>query len=219
MHVLANPVPRSGIADRAHCFSVTIASGQVTLFQAGTEDLVAEWVSACNYWSARRSRQPLQGGVSNMEYGWQRVTDPSPDDHEDMGSIRSARSNYSKFGGTYGRKSLQPLDRVHINDWKPPQPAAMPSPLDEEQQLEALQVYVKHVIEELDQHKAVEEPMIRQVSLGCIKKGTEADNSSSRPDLRIWLKLVRIGEPETCSYLTKSSNTTRISTRCKALSV
>lgn len=99
-----------------------------------------------------------------MEYGWQRVTDNNQDEPEDKGSIRSARSNFSKLGGTYGRKSMQPLDRVHINDWKPPIPAAMPSPLDEEQQLEALQVYVKHVVEELEQHKALEDAMIRQVS-------------------------------------------------------
>lgn len=162
MHVLATPLPRNGTSDRPYCFSVTAASGQVTVLQAGTDDLVAEWVSACNYWSARRSRQPLSGGVSNMEYGWQRVVDGGQE-HDDRGSIRSARSNVSKFG-TYGRKSLQPLDRVHINDWKPPQPAAIPSPLDEEQQLEALQVYVKHVGEELDQHKTLEEPMMRQVS-------------------------------------------------------
>lgn len=164
MHVLASAVLRNGISDKPHCFAVTAATGQVTLFQAGTEDLVAEWVSACNYWSARRSRQPLAGGVSNMEYGWQRVSDPGHDDHEDKGSIRSARSNLSKFGGTYGRKSLQPLDRVYINDWKPPQPAAIPSPLDEEQQLETLQAYAKHLVEELDHHRALEEPMIRQVS-------------------------------------------------------
>jgi PH/SEC7 domain-containing protein len=100
-----------------------------------------------------------------MEYGWQRISDPLPDDLEDKGSIRSARSNYSKFSTTYGRKSLQPLDRVYINDWKPPQPAAMPSPLDEEQQLDALQIYLKHVAEEVEQHKSLEEPMMRQV--GC----------------------------------------------------
>ena len=99
-----------------------------------------------------------------MEYGWQRVAD-GHDEHEDKGSIRSARSNLSKFGGTYSRKSVQPLDRVHINDWKPPIPASLPSPLDEEQQLEALQAYVKLLGEELRQHRALEEPMTRQVSL------------------------------------------------------
>lgn len=104
-----------------------------------------------------------------MEYGWQRVLDPIHDEHEEKGSIRSARSNYSKFSTTYGRKSLQPLDRVHINDWKPPSPATMPSPLDEEQQLEALQIYVKHLMEEMEQHRAIEEPMIRQVSLAAVK--------------------------------------------------
>jgi PH/SEC7 domain-containing protein len=177
MHAMAAALPKPGYsAERPYCFSIVLPSGQTTFFQAGTEDLVSEWVATCNYWSARRSRQPLTGGVSNMEYGWQKVvpvyTNGASDehdrdhdhDHDDKASVRSGRSSMSKFGGTYGRRTLAPADRMHINDWRPPMPASMPSPLDEEAQLEALQVYIESLKKELDEHKAIEEPMIRQVS-------------------------------------------------------
>ena len=105
-----------------------------------------------------------------MEYGWQKVL-PSmsgdvPSHEDDRASVMSGRSGMSKLGGTYGRKGFGlPGERMHIKDWKPPIPAGIPSPLDEEGQLEALQVYVKSLRSELDEHKAVEEPMHRQVSM------------------------------------------------------
>jgi PH/SEC7 domain-containing protein len=55
---------------------LTLANGGAYFFQAGTEELVNEWVSTCSYWAARTSKEPLAGGVSNMEYGWNCVEDP-----------------------------------------------------------------------------------------------------------------------------------------------
>ena len=134
---------------------------------------MTEWVQTCKYWSARRSRQPLQGGVSNVEYGWNRVTDSyhhdqptSPED--DRASVKSGRSNLSRFNSaTYGRKSFNatPGDRLWINDWKPPQPSLMPSPLDEEAQMDALTKYAKTLNEEFETHKKLEEPMMKLVRL------------------------------------------------------
>ncbi|GFZ49007.1 hypothetical protein JCM24511_06756 [Saitozyma sp. JCM 24511] len=193
MHAMAAALPKPGYsAERPHCFSIVLPSGQTTFFQAGTEDLVSEWVATCNYWSARRSRQPLTGGVSNMEYGWQKVVpvyingasdehDRDHDhDHDDKASVRSGRSSMSKLGGTYGRRTLAPADRMHINDWRPPMPASMPSPLDEEAQLEALQVYIESLKKELDEHKAIEEPMIRQYSANSKNVVKARDNWRAR---------------------------------------
>jgi PH/SEC7 domain-containing protein len=97
-----------------------------------------------------------------MEYGWSRVSDSTADD-DDKASIKSSRSSLSKFS-TYGRKGV-PADKTHINDWRPPPPATMPSPLDEENQLEALASYVKRLEAEHEQHQAIEEPMSRLVSV------------------------------------------------------
>lgn len=110
-----------------------------------------------------------------MEYGWSRATD-SVADEEDRSSVRSGKSSLSKFKGTYGRKGV-PADKIHINDWRPPPPATMASPLDEENQLEALTAYVNSLKDELEQHKAVEQPMSAMVSFmtQTIKKGPLAD--------------------------------------------
>jgi hypothetical protein len=40
------------------------------LFQVGTPEIAGEFMSTANYWSARLSKEPLFGGVSNIEYGW-----------------------------------------------------------------------------------------------------------------------------------------------------
>lgn len=145
---------------------MTYPNGQIDFFSAGTDDLVIEWTAAANYWAARRSRQPLTGGVSNMEYGWTRALEPSVDDQADKASDRSGRSSTSNLGWTYGRRTINGsmAEKMHINDWKPPPAATMPSPLDEESQLEVLMTYVRSLLEELEGHKAVEDPMSRLVS-------------------------------------------------------
>ncbi|OCF37757.1 hypothetical protein I316_00884 [Kwoniella heveanensis BCC8398] len=177
MHTMAVALPKPGYnANRPYCFSLASPNGETSFFQAGTEDLVAEWVATCNYWAARKSRQPLQGGVSNMEYGWNRASEPD-NDQDDRASVKSGRSNLSKLGGTYGRRTAAGMnDRIYINEWKPPPPATMPSPLDEESQLEALQTYVRSLVDELEQHKAVEEPMNRLYTTGSKNLAKARDN-------------------------------------------
>lgn len=93
-HTLANALPPPGYnRARPHVFALTLPSGAVYFFQAGTEDLVAEWVSTCNYWAARTSRQPLAGGVSNMEYGWNKVLPHLDDDDEYEEDVETYRDD------------------------------------------------------------------------------------------------------------------------------
>ena len=92
-----------------------------------------EWVSTCNYWAARLSKEPLAGGVSNMEYGWNRVADPvtrgrsiSEDDYSirdpDSQSVRSGRSRFKDMAATVRADKSPWADRTFINEWKPPLP-------------------------------------------------------------------------------------------------
>ncbi|KAI7877230.1 hypothetical protein K492DRAFT_219281 [Lichtheimia hyalospora FSU 10163] len=70
-HSLANVLPPPGYnRQRPHVFAVQQPHGGVYLFQAPSHEQVNEWVATCNYWAARQSKEPLAGGVSNMEYGW-----------------------------------------------------------------------------------------------------------------------------------------------------
>ncbi|RCH77639.1 hypothetical protein CU098_000454, partial [Rhizopus stolonifer] len=54
---------------RRYVFSLQQATGATYLFEVGSEEQAQEWVASCNYWAARKSKQPSMG-VSSMEYGW-----------------------------------------------------------------------------------------------------------------------------------------------------
>lgn len=138
----------------------------MSLFQAGTEDLTQEWVSTCNYWAARRTRPPLPGGVTNAEYGWRSLESPR-EEKDDAVSVFSNKSSKSRlsFQNTIGRRnnSLMP-----IVDWQAPQPSLVPSPLDEEAQLESLQRHLKILNRDFKQHQSFEESLDRLVSNGQV---------------------------------------------------
>ncbi|KAI9442110.1 hypothetical protein H4582DRAFT_2072665 [Lactarius indigo] len=178
-HSLAHALPPPGYnRQRPYCMVLTLASGAVYFFQAGTEELVNEWVQTCNYWAARQSKEPLAGGVSNMEYGWNRVSDvfqhgrsvsddesTRPHDYADTASVRSGRSNHSRFsrkdGVTTMRAGSSPWsDRTNINEWKPPLAPSIPSIHDEEAQLEALKKHVAALTQELQEHNELRGPMM-----------------------------------------------------------
>ncbi|EIN11586.1 hypothetical protein PUNSTDRAFT_83262 [Punctularia strigosozonata HHB-11173 SS5] len=172
-HSLAHALPPPGYnRERPHCMVLTLANGGVYFFQAGTEELVNEWVSTCNYWAARQSKEPLAGGVSNMEYGWNRVVEMathgrsmSEDQNtreNDTMSVRSGRSTRSKFGRKDNAATMRTSpwsDRVFINDWKPPMPSTVPSSHDEEAQLDALKKHVAALKNDLKGHNNLREPM------------------------------------------------------------
>lgn len=158
---------------------LTLASGGVYFFQAGTEELVNEWVATCNYWAARQSKEPLAGGVSNMEYGWNRVVNPltrvrsiSEDnssvrdtDNSDNMSVRSGRNRLKEIAATVRVEKSPWTDRTFINEWKPPMPPSVASTHDEETQLEALQKHVASLKTDLKQHNELRTPMTNLVSL------------------------------------------------------
>ncbi|KAJ7594136.1 signal peptide peptidase-domain-containing protein [Mycena floridula] len=176
-HSLAHSLPPPGYnRQRPHCMVLTLANGGVYFFQAGTEELVNEWVSTCNYWAARTSKEPLAGGVSNMEYGWNRaIDDPShtrsqsdsesvrETDFTDALSIKSGRSGRSKFGWREGAATVRGTspwaDRTFIHDWKPPLPPTVNSAHDEEAQLDALRKHVLSMKKDLKTHNELRQPM------------------------------------------------------------
>ncbi|KAF7321376.1 Sec7-like domain belongs to guanine nucleotide exchange factors [Mycena kentingensis (nom. inval.)] len=173
-HSLAHALPSPGYnRQRPYCMVLTLSNGGVYFFQAGTEELVNEWVSTCNYWAARTSKEPLAGGVSNMEYGWNRLDDSShartqsesEADPSDIMSVRSGRSTRSKFNGwrdgmgTVRGSPSSWADRTYINDWKAPMPPTVASPHDEETQLDALRKHVSSLKQDLKQHNELREPM------------------------------------------------------------
>lgn len=181
-HALASALPPPGYSPtRPYCFSLTLPSGEMSFFQAGTEELVAEWVATCNYWAARRSRPPLPGGVSNVEYGWGPLAAAGSSLHlprsesnatEELAESRSIMSNRS----ARSRFSIQPrrtfhnngfgalADNMRIADWRAPQASLIPSPLDEETQMESLKMHVATTKKQLEEHNALEQLIAPYVS-------------------------------------------------------
>ncbi|BGP32385.1 hypothetical protein JCM10296v2_004166 [Rhodotorula toruloides] len=168
IHALCSSMPPPGYSrDRPHCFVLTMPNGGSYFFQAGTPDLVAEWVSTCNYWAARLSKEPLPGGVSNMEYGWNRVDRSNyDDDREEIASVRSGHSRISYAGPAFhsATSTTNGNDRIHINEWKAPEVPLVPSNLPEEAQLEALKRHASLLRKELLEHDTIRTSMLRLYS-------------------------------------------------------
>ena len=76
-HTIAVTIPGGYSEARPYVWALTMATGAVHMFDCGTAEIVDEFVSTANYWAARLSKEPLLGGVSNVEYGWSAaVIDP-----------------------------------------------------------------------------------------------------------------------------------------------
>ncbi|KAF2470301.1 uncharacterized protein BDR25DRAFT_33708 [Lindgomyces ingoldianus] len=167
---IASALPPPGYSkSRPHVWALSLPTGAVHLFQVGTPDIVREFVSTANYWSARLSKEPLMGGVSNVEYGWgENVVNPalirqdnssSTHGHVPRPSMASSiRSSVDHATGTV--KPRLPGDKVGLSDWSPPTQSMMASNLMEVDQLKALTNYVKNVEEELSRHNELRAPML-----------------------------------------------------------
>jgi hypothetical protein len=175
---IASTLPPPGYSKtRPHVWALSLPTGAVHLFQVGTPEIAEEFITTSNYWSARLSKEPLQGGVSNIEYGWSdRVINPGVIERDGARSVESPPVSMNRQMGhmhsmSNGRSSLQsgsirgsldagfgsskarlPGDKVNINEWQPPSQSMMASQLMEVDQLRQLTAYVKGSEDELEKH-------------------------------------------------------------------
>lgn len=166
---IASALPDPGYSKaRPYVWALSLPTGAVHLFQVGTPEIVKEFVSTANYWSARLSKEPMMGGISNMEYGWSdAVINRALISSESYASIpvghprpsvqSSLRSSIDQVGG--GMRPKLPGDKITINEWAPPQQSMMASQLMEVDQLRVLQAYVKSVEDELAKHNELRPAM------------------------------------------------------------
>ncbi|PVH95402.1 hypothetical protein DM02DRAFT_537455 [Periconia macrospinosa] len=169
---IASALPPPGYSkSRPHVFALSLPTGAVHLFQVGTPDIVREFVSTANYWSARLSKEPLMGGVSNLEHGWgdnvintalirpESKSSTYAQGHVPRPSMASSLRSSMDHGPATVRARL-PGDKVNLSDWSPPVQSMMASNLMEVDQLRALTDYVKNVEEELSRHNELRAPML-----------------------------------------------------------
>ncbi|KAH7322855.1 hypothetical protein B0I35DRAFT_407278 [Stachybotrys elegans] len=187
---LASVLPSPGYSrTRPHVWALSLPTGAVHLFQVGTPEIIKEFVTTVNYWSARLSTHPLVGGISNIEYGWSdaivnnalvaaindstaqtassRASRPGSSaatgrrSSVQSGSLRSFSFDHGPGGFTNnsGRGKL-PGDRVHIAEWTSPTQSLRASTLSEAEQLTMLSNYVKGIEEDLQTHNRLRSPML-----------------------------------------------------------
>ena len=168
---IASALPPPGYSKtRPHVWALSLPTGAVHLFNVGTPEIVKEFVTTANYWSARLSKEPLVGGVSNIEYGWSDMVinmallsmENRPPSTGPRPSLQSSIRSSIDQGGTRPRL---PGDRVVISDWNPPQQSMMASALMEVDQLKALTAYVKNIEDELQKHNELRSAMLLAVSV------------------------------------------------------
>jgi hypothetical protein len=164
---IASALPSPGYSkSRPHVWALSLPTGAVHLFQAGTPEIVREFVSTANYWSARLSKQPLVGGISNIEYGWSDsvinsalIGGESRSPPPSSGARPSIQSSIRSSMDHQGVRPRLPADRVNISDWSPPQQSMVASNLTEEEQWKALQAYVQNVEDDLSRHNELRSAM------------------------------------------------------------
>jgi len=189
---LANTLPPPGYdKSRPFVFALTMPDGAVHLFQVGTPEIATEFVSTANYWSARLSKEPLVGSVSNIEYGWsdaiiapltQHSSPPSsfptafarpntaaaglPSSNTNALDVPAASPTRRSFdtatrSRTSNAAAPTTTDRITLADWSPPTHSRAPSTLPEAAQLLALRRYIDAIKAELSAHNELRGLMAR----------------------------------------------------------
>lgn len=77
IHAFSTPYHYDGTAHpRPHTISIMMANCHVYLFQTPSAVSAEAWIRTINYWAGLRSREPMRGGISNLEYGWSLLKSP-----------------------------------------------------------------------------------------------------------------------------------------------
>ncbi|KAG2183714.1 hypothetical protein INT43_006725 [Umbelopsis isabellina] len=142
-HSLSNTLPSGYSRRRPHAFALQQADGGVYVFSVGSDEQVAAWTSTLNYWAARESKEPLIGGVGNMEFGWGECL--------------------QDVIGTPDRYKIRPgAKSVNISEWRPPVPPGMNSNLSETEQYANLQRHIDSLNKDLDGHREIKAKMSKR---------------------------------------------------------
>lgn len=166
---------------RPYCFQLILPNGGKYYLQTGTESLLEEWVSTCNYWASRSSKEPLSGGISNMEYGWNTTlseieqgtssTHLKPQKEEDGSSVKSNYS-FNRWKQTFRTNA----DRTFIEEWNSPHLPVVSSSLAEEDQRKALEKCNNNLKKELRIHRQVYDKMLQNYSIKSSNRDKAVNN-------------------------------------------
>ncbi|KAK9255688.1 hypothetical protein V1507DRAFT_451538 [Lipomyces tetrasporus] len=129
--------------DDTQTWILSLPGGAEHIFESGTAEVAEEFVDTCNYWAARLSKEPLQGGIGNIEYGW------GSNALNTVGSSRKQRS------------------RV-IRQWREPPLNLVLSGLNECSQLNSLLMYIEVLERDIEEHSQAKKDVIDKLPNGLI---------------------------------------------------
>ncbi|KAK9492218.1 hypothetical protein V1508DRAFT_168037 [Lipomyces doorenjongii] len=132
-------------SDDIRTWVLTLSDGSEHIFESGTAEIADEFVDTCNYWAARLSKEPLQGAVSNIEYGWS------------GNALSMLRSGYSS-------KHRSPASL--IREWKEPPLNLILSGLDEASQLNSLLIHIGILEQHIEEHSQAKKDVIDKLPNG-----------------------------------------------------
>ena len=155
-HSVADMLPtRTLTSRRPHSWALIQSDGSVHLFQAQDDVTAQRWAAQCTYSAARVSKEPLSGGVSNIDYGWRHVSGEGPSELP-----RRSHSHASLLSRVLqrvpGRKQGQ---TAALGEWVPPLGTPPHSELSEAEQARHCRQYANYLGEQLREHEAVRQPM------------------------------------------------------------
>eukprot|EP00842_Homolaphlyctis_polyrhiza_P001476 jgi/Hompol1/2329/HPOL_002964-RA len=70
LHAYCSALQIAYAQSRPHVLTLKLANANEFLFQAPSAAILMEWVRCINYWAGRKSKEPMRGAISSMEYGW-----------------------------------------------------------------------------------------------------------------------------------------------------
>ncbi|KAG1451511.1 hypothetical protein G6F56_008065 [Rhizopus delemar] len=126
-HCYATSVlPPGWNGQRPHVFRLESAEGGLWMFESTDMFAIQAWVEAVNFSAATISKNPMQGAVCNIDYGW----------GADWENDESSSS-------------------LSIPIWYPPTPCMIQSILSLEEQYDYLKSQIKETTEQLDKHRTL----------------------------------------------------------------
>ncbi|KAK9326315.1 hypothetical protein V1517DRAFT_311424 [Lipomyces orientalis] len=128
-------------ADDTRTWILSLPGGAEHVFEAGTAYIAEEFVDTCNYWAARLSKEPLQGGIGNIEYGW---------GSNALNMVRSSRKQRSRL----------------VRQWREPPLNLVLSGLDECSQLNSLLIYIEILERDIEEHSQAKKDVIDKLPNG-----------------------------------------------------
>ncbi|EMR08795.1 hypothetical protein PNEG_02965 [Pneumocystis murina B123] len=163
LQTLASSLPSPGYSPtRPYVWVLTLPNGCVHFFQAGTEELLNEWVYTANYWAARFSKEPLLGGVSNVEYGWGECL-KEMNNRKGTKNNENSLKNYNPIKTECSYLKL-PGDRAIIKTWNTPQVSLFSNSLKEEEQVKKLRKYITILENDVQKHNAYRPQILQAFS-------------------------------------------------------